>query len=300
MDQLAEDYAGQPVVFLEYDVDAAPYSRYGRWWAGYGQGGSVYLPLMMADSGHQISNGYVSFYNVYKGMVEAELARPPQAGIEAQWWRTGDSVNFYVRVRNLSPATLSYANAATVHAIVYEDAHVYETDRFVRTTASTSISELAPNASETFTLATAALSGVNWANLHYLVAVDYRPGGASGAFDMLQAAVAQPASFTVEPESLTVMVDPADPADPARALSLVAPSFNSWTAVSSAAWLTVTPPGGPVSTPPVLTVNKGALVAGWQQATVTFTANDGVSTDEVTVNAYLGTLRRVYVPVVER
>ncbi len=151
MDQLATDYAGQPVVFLEYDIDNAPYSRYGRWWAAYGGGGSVYLPLIMVDSGHQISNGYLNFYNVYKAMVDTELARPPQAEIQAQWWRTGDKVGFYAQVKNLSPAKLSSGtNSASVHAIVYEDAKVKVTNRFVRAAVETGISDLAPNADGRF------------------------------------------------------------------------------------------------------------------------------------------------------
>jgi hypothetical protein len=61
---LAQDYAGRPVVFLEHPVDSAPPSRYGRWWAAYSSGGTVGLPLIMLDSGNQISNGWLDFYNV--------------------------------------------------------------------------------------------------------------------------------------------------------------------------------------------------------------------------------------------
>jgi len=35
-------------------------------------------------------------------MVNTSLARPPQAEIEALWWRVGNSVNFSVQVKNLS------------------------------------------------------------------------------------------------------------------------------------------------------------------------------------------------------
>jgi hypothetical protein len=54
--QLANDYANLPVVFLEEDVDNPPYDRYGRWWDAYG-GSSAALPMIMVNSGHQISNG---------------------------------------------------------------------------------------------------------------------------------------------------------------------------------------------------------------------------------------------------
>ena len=190
VDQLAHDYGAQPVVFLEQHVDQTVGNRYGRWWAAYGAGGSVYLPLVMADSGHQISNGSVSFYNVYKGMVDAELARASQANIVASCWRVGNRVRVSGQMTNLSGVTLSSSlNGATIHAIVYEDAHVGVTDRYVRAAPWTAIvSALTSGSAMTFTLETTDLTGVNWEKLHTIVLADYRPGGSSGAYDMLQAA----------------------------------------------------------------------------------------------------------------
>ena len=287
------------MVFLEYDVDNAPYSRYGKWWAAYGGGGSVTLPLVMADSGHQFSYGYLDFHSVYKAMVDTEMARPPQAEIQTAWRRVGDKVVFYVQVKNLSGVTLSSDNDATMHVIMYEDVRVKLTNRFVVTVVQTDISSLAPNATAGFTLETGDLSGVDWGKTHYLALVDFRPGGTSGAYDMLQAAVAQPAAFAVEPESVAFMVDTGDTTVPPAQLSL-APPLYSWTAVSSAAWLTVTPANGPGTTQPAVSVVQNSLVPGWQQATVTFTADDGVSTDQVTVRAYLGQVERVFLPAVAR
>ena len=199
VDQLARDYSGQLVVFLEQNVDHPVGSRYDRWWAAYG-GGSASLPLVMADSGHQISNGSVSFYNVYKGMVDAELARAAQAYIAASCRRVGNQIQISGQMTNLSGVTLSSSgNVATIHAIVYEDAHVGVTDRYVRTATSTGITSSLTNGSTmTFTLETSDLTGVNWDDLHTIVLADYRPGGSSGAYDMLQATIA---SWIVEPSN---------------------------------------------------------------------------------------------------
>ena len=189
VDQLAGDYAAQPVVFLEQDVDHPVGNRIGRWWAAYSGSGPVYLPLVMADSGHQMSNGPVSFYNVYKGMVDAELTRSSQAYIDTSCWRVGNRVRIVGQMTNLSGVTLSSSgNGATLHAIVYEDAHVGVTDRYVCAAPSTAIaSGLVNGGTMTFILETTDLTGVNWDKLHTVVLADYRPVGSSGPYDMLQA-----------------------------------------------------------------------------------------------------------------
>lgn len=102
IDQLAEDYAGQPVVFLEQNVDATSGQRYGRWWAAYDAGGSVTLPLVMVDSGYRYSHGYEDFYTVYGDMVDSALANPPEADVTAYMQRTGDAVTFRILVTNHS------------------------------------------------------------------------------------------------------------------------------------------------------------------------------------------------------
>jgi hypothetical protein len=301
---LAQDYAGQPVVFIEYDADNAPGSRYGLWWAAFSGGTTVYLPLVMVDSGHQISNGPVDFYNVYKAMVDTELVRPAQAEIQASWWRTGDKVGFYIQVKNLSTVALSSSsNSAAVHAIVYEeDVPARDTHRFGRAAVSTDISNLAPNATATYTLETSDLTGVNWDKLHFIVLVDYRPSGSVGAYDMLQAAVALPAGspFAALPDSLTFMVDPTDLSIPLALVNFQGPSFVNWNAIPSTPWLTVTPSSGSITAQPTLAVIKNNLSTGWQQGNVTFTTADGLFSDQMIINAYLGAVKRTYLPFIMR
>jgi hypothetical protein len=193
VDQLALDYAAKPALFLEYNVNSAPSSRSGKFWAAHG-GGTASFPLVIVDSGHQVQSGVVPYYTTYKALVDQELARAPQARILAAWQRTGNKVAFSVQIKNLSGVAWSYAqNKAAVHALVYEDAKVGVTSRCVRSAVSQNISaSLAPESSATFTLETPDLSGVDWSKLHYLALVDYQPVGGS-AYDMLQAAVALPA-----------------------------------------------------------------------------------------------------------
>ena len=183
------------MVFLEQPVDSPMGDRYDRWWAAYGSGGgSVYLPLIMVDSGHRISCGPVDYYNGYKSMIEEELARPPRAEIEATFRREANRMRFSARVKNYGGTTLSYTrNRATIHALVYEDARAGNTDRIVRAAISKPIlSDLPDGDSATFAIDSADLIGVNWDELHGLILADYQPGGTSGPYDLLQATLASP------------------------------------------------------------------------------------------------------------
>ncbi len=155
----------------------------------------------MADSGRRISTGYVDFYSVYKAMVDAELSRAPDAEIEAVSTRTGGALRLSGWITNRSGVTLSSArNGATVHGIVYEDVSGGSTGRIVRAAVSQPLSSDLPNGDSTgFLMETPDLTGVNWQNVHSVVMVDYRPGGSSGAYDMLQAAT----PFTAAPDAVT-------------------------------------------------------------------------------------------------
>ena len=74
VDPLAVEYAGQPAVFIEYDVNASAYdTRENRWWAAHG-GSTSGLPLVMVDSGQQFNDGVVTA-DVYRAIVSTELAR---------------------------------------------------------------------------------------------------------------------------------------------------------------------------------------------------------------------------------
>ena len=194
VDQLANEYAGSPIVFLEHPVTDPPLSRFSRYLSA---SVSTIPPMVMIDSGNQVSSGIMNYYSVYKSLVDQALTRPPRGGIQATWKRIGDQVHFSVQVTNQSGGTLSLLqNAATVHVMVYEETNVGVTSRYVRAAVSKSIINSLPSgASASFTLETADLTGVDWSKLHYLALVDYQPGGVAvlEPYDILQAAVALPA-----------------------------------------------------------------------------------------------------------
>ena len=188
VDQLASDYATQPVVFLEQNVDAPLGGRTSLWWAANTNTGTIYLPLVMADSGHYWGNGYVSFYSVYQAAVDAEIARPAGADLSAGARRIGNHFRVSVQVTNRSGSTLSSSNQARIQAFVYEDIKIGVTSRTTRSVASVSIgAALEDNASRSLVLDMDDISPADWSKVHVVVAVDYRQGGTTGAYDMLQA-----------------------------------------------------------------------------------------------------------------
>lgn len=301
VDQLAQEYAGQSVVFLEYDVDAGYSPRYSLWWAAF-RGSQAILPLVMVDSGNQISYGHVDYHSVYKTMVDASLIRPPEAEMQAFAWRDGNKVNFYVQLQNLTDITLSPSNWATIHGIVYEDIRVGVTDRYVRTTVSTIITNLTPKASAQYRFETADLNGVNWDNLHYIVLVDYKPPESPGAFDMLKAvtAVSLPAPFYIKPNPHTFLIDPAKPTTPSAILDIKGVNFLSWSATENISWLAISPTNGDINTKPIITVDTALLSPGMQQGVITFTTTDTYFSENVTVGAYYGQVKYLYLPSVKR
>jgi len=191
VDTLSSQYESRPVVFLEDYFYAPQGDRLAKFWAAY-EGSSVSFPAIMVCSGHQISNGYVDFVAVYSAMVDSELARAPEAALSATRQRVGDTVHVEVQVTNQSGVTLSSANSARVHVIVFEDSPAgvsRVTERYVRGAEWTAISpSLDHGAMASFTL-DVDLTGVSvdWSKLHAVALVDYRPGGLTGPFDMLQA-----------------------------------------------------------------------------------------------------------------
>jgi hypothetical protein len=175
------------VLFLEQAYYSPLGARLNRWWAAYGGGGSVYFPLVMADSGHQYSTGPVAYHDVYSQMVTTELARSSGADMWVLATRVGNHYSARVRVRNRSGVTLSSSNSATLHLLAYEDVHAGVTNRMVRAAAYTAITNLADGASTVISIDTADLTPVDWSHVHVVAMVDYVPAGGT-RYDMLQAA----------------------------------------------------------------------------------------------------------------
>ena len=250
----------------------------------------------MVDGGHQMSNGSLpDFLGTYRRLVDAERPRPPRAAIEVYARRVDDRVRAYVRLRNLSGAALGSAtNQAALSALVWEDRRVGDTGRIVRAAPTFDIAPAVPDGGElTATVDTPALAGVGWDALHTVVVADWVPGPGP-AFDMLQAAFAEPAGFALDPATLAAAVDTGHPVDRTVEVAFRGPYVLRWTGASDAAWLLVTPAGGDITVPAAVTVAAGALANGSQVGHVTFsaTSQDGMAfTGSLTVDAYAGARR---------
>lgn len=279
-------------VFLEQNVDAPIGDRISRFWAAYTGGSSAYLPLVITDSGHQLLTGNQSdFTAAFQNLVEVELARPAQAEIEAYARPVGARMRVYTRLHNLSGATLSAANSAALHALVYEDRHVGDTGRIVRAAPWLGIAaEVAPGGESTATLDTDDLADVNWDALHTVVVADYVPGPGP-AYDLLQATVAKPAGLALDPQTIPIGIDSNHPEDRRVDLRLDGPYPLRWSAASDAPWLAVTPESGGIADEPHVSVAASRVTSTTQEGHITFsaTSDDGMAfTQTATVRAVVG------------
>jgi hypothetical protein len=191
VDQLAVQYADQNVLFIEQDVDMPVGGRMDRWWRGWGVGGTVYLPLSMVDSGHQVTQGAEEWSSVFAAMVDASLLRDAAARLEVATERIGNVVRFDIDLTNLSGTTLAAAtNGATVTAMIYKDTAKASSKRVVKAAATAPVLELANGATGEYMIAVAA-ADVDWDDARWVVIADYQPAGANQPYDTLQAVMGQ-------------------------------------------------------------------------------------------------------------
>jgi hypothetical protein len=94
------------------------------------------------------------------------------------------------------------------------------------------------------------------------------------------------------------MVDTGDLSDPFAITDFQGLDNLSWNSTESVPWLTITPTSGSMATQPVVTISKSALSPGWQTAIINFTTTGNVYSDQMTVDAYLGSVFRTYLPLV--
>ncbi len=201
VDQLASEYAaaGKPVVFMEQNVTNPLGGRKGRFWIAWGYNNPAGYPYAMVDSGQKVSVAFpikdpAAGKAKYKAMVDAELLRPPKAEVSAMYTRSGNHLSVKVTVKNLSGVTLSTSNHASVVILVYEDIKVGVSSRYVRSAVTKALStSLANGATASYTLVTPDMTVANWSKLHTIALAEYQPNGTAKAYDMLQAAIANPA-----------------------------------------------------------------------------------------------------------
>lgn len=293
VEQLATQYASDPVVFLEDAIYGAKGDRITRYQA---VGNAWYFPFIMVNSGRQHAEGpQTDFLAKYKGMVDAEKSRVALVEVSAWHRRVGNAVKLYVDVRNTTSATLGPNSFPTfAHGIVWEATKVAETNRYVRAALASAAPVIGPGGRAGFTLETAELTGVDWDKLHTLAIVDYKPGGITGStYDILQAAHAQPAAFST---STTEMSFTFPGSTPSAQIRFAGPHVLQWSASSDRPWLDVAPRTGPLASAAVVTIDESFLHVGEQTGTLTFAATsaDGMSfSAEVEVAATLSTPPRL-------
>ncbi len=183
--QLKTDYAADNVLIVEHDVDATLAGRLDLWFGAYGLPGTVYLPLVMIDSGHRISSGEVDFEAVYSDMIDDALQRPTGADMAVDTERSGTLLRFDVRLVNRSGRTLSADNEATLTALIWREPTDPTALPFVAAGGTAAITNLADGDVTEITFEVSA--GSLDPNLtRWVVIAHYRPG-TDATHDTLQA-----------------------------------------------------------------------------------------------------------------
>lgn len=272
--------AGQPVAFVEWG-NRTPANRYYQI-AETGDGG--YVPTVYVDSARLYAVGSNDHYNEYLGFINNSQARPPQATLTASYAMDGDNVAFTVTVTNNSNVTLSTANKAAVHGIVYEDYRAVKSDRIGRGSAKADITNLPPGATETYSF-TVPISGVvDVSKLHFIALVDYKTTAkTNGIYDQLQATVAIPTGFVVSPSQLNFTFGALDPETPSGTVHVMGDAGQTWTASKDKDWLSLSPTSGNINTGFTVTLNRDKLIVGTQTATITVVDGTGEITRTVDV-----------------
>lgn len=224
-------------VLLEYDYDRFRDGRLARFWATGAQ--AAYLPLVMVGSGYRTTSGPDSYYNVYSGMLAAELQRPPRADVKAYWRRAGSRVVTYITLLNSSAAPFQPAKQAAVWIILYSEEDIGVSHTWVRSTDREPLAgNLPPGASVGLAVDSYPQGVTNWQSLAGVALVEDRPGGA-GAYDMIQAAQLEPVSFRADTEKLMLT-----PRQPEARVVFEGPHVLQWTATADVPWIELQPSSG--------------------------------------------------------
>jgi hypothetical protein len=261
---LQDAMEGRAVV-LEYPFDSFTQGRVDRFWAAY-TGPSPYLPITLVGSGYDVCQGPVDYATRYRQMLEAELARPPRAAIQA-WSRPwGSGLQVYATVRNLGAEPLRTGTKPTLWLVAWEDGRIGLTKTFVRATASRALAaDIPPGGTASLTIEVPSLGTADRQRVRAAVLLDELLAGTS-RYDLLQSVVAQPAGVSVTPAAVTL-----GPAAGETQVTLEGPHVLTWSAISDVAWLEVTPASGTV--PAGATIRLVGSPAAGAIGTVRFSAS---------------------------
>jgi hypothetical protein len=187
-----------------------------------------------------------------------------------------------VRAVNRRTAALTPADSPAIWAIAWENGRIGVSDTWVRAAARSGLATpVDPGTTFTVTVNTTGFTPADWNQVASLALLEHRPGGA-GTYDMLQAAVAQPAAFTVTPGDFALA-----PASPSAEVTLDGPHVLAWTATADVPWLNVSPAGPALPATATVSLVSAALPAAGGTGTVRFDASgDGLEfSASVTVTA---------------
>ncbi len=269
-------------VLLDYDIDRfSTGQRIVRF--DVAEPNAPYLPLVMVGSGFQTSSGWVTFDQVYRDMLDAELARPATAEIAAYQRRSGDGLRVYVQVEHLGPGSIT--RSPTLWVIPWENAPIGVGPTWVHSaTRRLLATPLEPGVPVQLVIDTLNMADVDWSRTDTLVLFEHYDAE-SRRYDMQQAVMAQPAALLVTPERLSLSL-----ARPVAELSLSGPHVMEWTATPEVPWLQVSPASGTL--PAEVTVRL--LGKSGAPGTVRFDASGGGMSFSVTVDSSVeGSVRRV-------
>ncbi len=289
MDQLSTEFTEDEAAFVEWH-SGMPSNRVYLLTEAGGEHGQ-YVPEAMVDSGRLLEIGAGStaaITEIYRGMINNSQSRAPQADIVASVVRSGNTVTFNTTVTNNSLVTLSTANNAAVHGIVYEDYRASKSNFAGRGSARTVITSLAPGATADFTITVNLTGVVNPDNLNYIVVVDYRAlpipsvglNVDAGIYEQLNA-IRVDLPFAVSPGSIDLTVKTADETMPTAQVDIGGIAGQTWTASVDQDFVLLSQTSGNVPGSFDVTVDKSKLTVGVQGALIT--VNDGAGLYESTV-----------------
>lgn len=321
INQLAEEYSNQPVVFLDYHYDLALedglptyFPPEARWNVIQASEEGLGLTWAVVDSGrlhHRGAENEGDADEAYTDMIEDALSTPSRAEIYATWWRDGNSVNITATVTNHSELTLSSANNAGVHAIVKEPYAEYPTHTTLHPGLNggmAQIPDLAPEETGTYRITIPDIYPNNWDNLEFIVLVDFQTAPDDN-YDQLQAVYATPAitppAIFAQPNSFYFMISESDPFIPEFSSTILGDTSVTWTAMVDKPWLTIDRFAGTIGDSIVPTVDTAAVSEGFQTAKIMVIDDAGIWHTGISVTVFklrepTETLIRHFLPIVGR
>lgn len=188
---MADQYAAEqaPVVVLEHNAAYPTGVRLERWRDAFGGQTPFGVPWVMVDSGFQARGGYENFEPLYRAMIDAALARPPAAELDAWYERMGSSgLRVFVDLTNRSGMTWTEEHRAAVNVIVYELRRVQHTSRFVRASDARPVGVLPDGGTAAAQFALSNVPVTDWSRALVLVLLELRPNPPLTTYEALQAA----------------------------------------------------------------------------------------------------------------